>query len=178
MKKVLLHICCGVCAYSSIERLKEENFYVEALFFNPNIQPYSEYLKRKETAKKVVRITNIELIEGKYTVFDWFRLCKAYSQEQEGGRRCFLCYELRLKQTFDLCCQRNFDYFTTTLTISPHKKSSVIMEIGKNIGKDKFLPLDFKKNNGFKRTMEAAKRFNLYRQNYCGCIYSRKKKLV
>lgn len=172
MPKCLLHICCGICALASIERIREEGFSVKGLFFNPNIHPYSEYIRRKETAQNVANITDIKIIERKYSVFEWFNLCKEYSHEQEGGTRCKLCYESRLQETFKICLKERFDYFTTTLTISPHKTSSVIFEIGKRLGGDKFLCLDFKKKEGFKKSVAKAKENNLYRQNYCGCVYS------
>ncbi len=172
-KKILLHVCCGVCACVSMARLKQEGFSIEALFFNPNIHPYSEYLKRREASRKSAARQGIRLSEGKYKIFDWFKVCKPCRQDKEGGRRCSLCYEFRLKESFRVCREKQCDYFTTTLTISPHKASSVILEIGSRIGKDKFLPLDFKKGDGFKESMAAAKSLNLYRQNYCGCVYSK-----
>ncbi|UCG35015.1 MAG: epoxyqueuosine reductase QueH [Candidatus Omnitrophota bacterium] len=175
MKKVLLHICCGVCAFASIGRLKKEGFYVEGFFFNPNIHPAGEYIKRKKVAVEVSRLCNTKIIMGEYRADDWFKECRALSDECEGARRCLVCYRLRLKRTFDTCVDKEFDYFTTTLTISPHKNSEQILEIGKRLGKDKFLSLDFKKEDGFKNTMELAKKHNFYRQNYCGCVYSTKK---
>ncbi len=174
MKKVLLHICCGVCAFASIEKLKKEGFLVEALFFNPNIQPEDEYQRRIRAARVVARTTGINLIEAQYCVDDWLDICKTYSHQKEGGRRCSLCYEFRLRKTFEVSCAQGIDYFTTTLTISPHKNSPAIAAIGKQVGNDKFLPFDFKKEGGFLKTIEAAKKLNLHRQNYCGCIYSQK----
>lgn len=173
MKKVLLHVCCGVCAFASIEKLKKEGFLVEALFFNPNIQPEDEYQRRIEAARAVAGITGINLIEAQYSVNDWLNICKAYSHEKEGGGRCSLCYEFRLRKTFEVSCIQGANYFTTTLTISPHKESLAIFEIGKRISKDKFLPIDFKKCDGFKKSIEAAEKANLYRQNYCGCLYGK-----
>jgi len=174
MKKILLHICCGVCALSSIDRLKEEGYSVEGLFYNPNIQPHSEYFKRKQTAIAAAQAKNIRITEGEYNNSDWLKICGLYAEEKEGGRRCLLCYEMRLKETFSFFVKNNFDYFTTTLTISPHKNSQIIIDLGKKIGGDKFLCLDFKKKEGFKRTIEEAKNLDLYRQNYCGCGYSKK----
>jgi len=172
MKKVLLHICCGVCALHSIDRLKQEGYLVEGLFFNPNIFPYSEYLKRKTAAWAVAEAKGIEITEGRPAFPQWLKICESYPDEKEGGRRCYLCYEMRLKEAFDACLKKGYDYFTTTLTISPHKDSLVIMELGRQIGKDKFLSLDFKKKEGFKKAVEEAKKLRLYRQNYCGCAYS------
>jgi predicted adenine nucleotide alpha hydrolase (AANH) superfamily ATPase len=172
VKKVLLHICCGVCAFHAIEKLKEKGFYVEGFFFNPNIYPESEYLKRKEATEKVGELASIKIRERKYEPKIWFDVCGSYKDEKEGLNRCLLCYRLRMKETLNTVQVLGFDYFSTTLTISPHKNSKAIIELGREMGKDKFLAIDFKKSNGFKKTMDLAKRHNLYRQNYCGCVYS------
>ncbi len=171
MKKVLLHVCCGVCALSCIKRLKEEGFEVDTFFFNPNIHPEKEYLKRRHTAKIVSDTLDVKMAEGGYDIESWSAICGKYKDEKEGGKRCSACIKYRLKETFALASSK-YDYFAASLTISPHKLSSAIIEIGKSIAQDKFLPLDFKKKDGFKKSMEAAKELNLYRQNYCGCIYS------
>ncbi|MDP2923238.1 MAG: epoxyqueuosine reductase QueH [Candidatus Omnitrophota bacterium] len=172
MKKVLLHICCGICALYCIERLKKNGFYVEGFFFNPNIHPESEYVKRKQMIAALRQISSIKILEGKYEPDEWHKICGAYQEEKEGGKRCLLCYQMRLVETFNVAKNLNFDYFSTTLTISPHKSSKAIIELGKKIGADTFLDNDFKKSNGFTQTMELAKRYNFYHQNYCGCIYS------
>ena len=172
MKKVLLHICCGVCALWCIERLRQEGLTVGGLFFNPNIHPHDEYLKRKKAAEKVAEETGISLEESSYLLSEWFKRHKAYAEEKEGGLRCSLCYRMRLEQTKLTAEEKSYDYFTTTLTVSPHKKTAVIFEIGKEVGGDNFLALDFKKNDGFKKTLDRAKTMGLYRQNYCGCVYS------
>jgi len=171
-KKVLLHICCGVCAFYSIDYLKEKGFEVVGYFFNPNIYPEEEYNKRKDVLYTVADLTSIKIIEGDYANKEWEELCKAYKDEPEGGKRCELCYKIRLEETAKKSKDLNFDYFTTTLTISPHKKSKVIFDIATLIDKNRFLFIDFKKNDGFKKTIELAKKYNLYRQNYCGCRYS------
>ncbi|UCD15269.1 MAG: epoxyqueuosine reductase QueH [Candidatus Omnitrophota bacterium] len=175
MKKVLLHICCGVCALASLKRLKKEGFYVEGFFYNPNIQPFTEYLKRKETALAVHNLNKINMIEGAYNLKQWLDICRKYKDEKEGGLRCRRCYELRLKETAKVCKEKEFDYFTTTLSISPYKRSEAIIEIGEILGKKKFLAVDFKKQEGFKETISLAKKHQFYRQNYCGCIYSKSK---
>jgi hypothetical protein len=171
MKKVLLHICCGVCALSSILRLRDSGFAVTGFFYNPNIHPEQEYFKRKQA---LAQIGSLEIIEGNYDWENWFKLCQGYNNEPEGGRRCLICYELRLRKTWELCANASFDFFTTTLTISPHKDSSAIINIGKQIGGDKFLAIDFKQDQGFQQTMALAKQNNLYRQKYCGCEYSKR----
>ena len=174
MKKVLLHICCGVCALSAIEKLKKDGYLVEGLFFNPNIYPEAEYILRRKTAQKAASIGQIKMKEAKYDLPLWFNVCGQYRHEPEGGARCNLCYELRLKKTFQAAKREGFDLFTTTLTISPHKNSKAISEVGKKIDPDVFLEVDFKKDGGFAQTMELAKKHDLYRQKYCGCIYSKK----
>ncbi|MBU1113144.1 MAG: epoxyqueuosine reductase QueH [Candidatus Omnitrophica bacterium] len=174
MKKVLLHICCGICAVYCIEKLRQESFQVGGLFFNPNIHPYPEYSKRKQAVEKVAETSGIMLEPSSYPIFDWLKIHQAYAAEKEGGLRCSSCYRMRLEQARLVAAEKDYDYFTTTLTVSPHKNSELIFEIGKDIGGDKFLALDFKKNDGFKKTLQAAKTLELYRQDYCGCIYSRK----
>jgi predicted adenine nucleotide alpha hydrolase (AANH) superfamily ATPase len=172
MRTVLLHICCGICALESINKLKQQNYEVIGFFYNPNIYPEIEYLKRKQVVEKVAEIYKIKVIYGEYEPQIWEDICGMYKDEPEGGKRCILCYEFRLKKTFDLLLKENYDLFTSTLTISPHKKSSIIFEIGEKIGGEKFLKIDFKKQDGFKKTIDLAKQFSLYRQNYCGCKFS------
>lgn len=178
MKTVLLHICCGVCALGAIERLKEQEDEVYGLFFNPNISPDEEYEKRKIAVKAAGEIAAVKIIEGRRDSEAWSAVCQKYRHEKEGQARCILCYELRLKETFRICVENNFDWFTTTLTISPHKNSKTIISLGRELGGDKFLAVDFKKKDGFKRTIELAKKHNLYRQNYCGCLFSRQLSVV
>lgn len=169
-----MHVCCGVCAWASIERLREEGFEVEALFFNPNIHPFSEYKKRLEACREVTGALKVVLLEGEYLLDDWIKECRQYSKEPEGGRRCQICFYIRLKETLRICRERNCHYFTTTLTISPHKKSKDIFSIGRGLGEKRFLEIDFKKKEGFKKSLSKAKELGLYRQNYCGCVYSKK----
>jgi len=171
-RKVLLHTCCGVCAYACIERIKDEGLIPIVFFFNPNIQPQIEYQKRKDAASIVAKALDVKMIEGEYRPSNWYTALQPYSQEPEGGWRCLLCYRLRLVESFKKLVNEGCDYFTTTLSVSPHKNSAAIIEIGKDISSNKFLPFDFKKRDGFKKSIDAAKRFNLYRQNYCGCTYS------
>ncbi|MFA5337682.1 MAG: epoxyqueuosine reductase QueH [Candidatus Omnitrophota bacterium] len=172
MKKVLLHICCGVCAFACINYLKEKGFYVEGFFYNPNIAPHEEYLKRRDAANMVCGITSIKPNEGKYNPSDWDNTCSIYRDDKEGGKRCNLCYEFRLAETFRVAVDSGFDSFATTLSISPHKKSKIINDIGLAIAPAHFMAIDFKKKDGFKKTIDLAKTYNIYRQNYCGCMYS------
>ncbi len=171
-KKILLHICCGICAADSIKRLKKEGYSVSGYFYNPNIYPYQEYLRRGKEAKKIAKFYKIKLIESDYDSDKWQKKCAKFSNEKEGGMRCNLCFALRLQKTCQEAIFKKIDYFTTTLTISPHKNSQKIFKIGEKVGGDKFLKIDFKKKDGFKKAIEISKKLNLYRQNYCGCIYS------
>jgi predicted adenine nucleotide alpha hydrolase (AANH) superfamily ATPase len=155
-----------------IGRLKEEGFCVAGFYFNPNIHPEEEYQKRKNIVEQLKEICKVEINEGKYKSAEWFVNCKAYSAEPQGGRRCLLCYRMRLAETLELAKKLNFDYITTTLTISPHKNSKEIIALGKELAGDIFLNIDFKKQDGFKKTIELAKKYNFYRQTYCGCVYS------
>ena len=170
--RVLLHMCCGICALASIDWLKSNGYKVTGFFYNPNIHPEKEYQQRLQVAKEVAKITKVEIIEGDYQPDLWANAGDGLSNEPEGKKRCKLCYELRLKETFRVCKENGFEYFTTTLTVSPHKKSNIINEIGSKVAKDMYLACDFKKKDGFKKTIELANKHNLYRQNYCGCIYS------
>lgn len=170
---VLLHICCGVCAFHSIKYLQEQGYGVEGFFYNPNVHPASEYQKRKDAACEVCQLIGVPLHEAAYDVERWNDACAAYNDEPEGGRRCRLCYEMRLRATSDYADEKQFDYFTTTLSISPHKDSSVISDIGRHIGAARFLDINFKKNNGFVKTIEYTKAHGIYRQRYCGCLWSK-----
>ncbi len=174
--KVLLHICCAVCATASIERLREEGNSVSGYFYNPNIHPQSEYLNRLKETKNLASKIGLSLIVGEYRVEDWFGPAKGLEDEPEGGRRCAVCFRLRLSQTCRLARQNGFDGFTTTLTVSPHKNSKTINNIGREIGGPFFLERDFKKREGFKKATTLSKKYGLYHQNYCGCIFSQNKK--
>lgn len=171
-KKILLHICCGICASSVIERLKNEGWNVEGFFYNPNIHPEEEYKKRLESIKLLLTKIGVTLIEGNYDKEDWFKRIEGLEKEKEGGKRCRICFEMRLRETLKEAKRRNIQYFTTTLTVSPHKNSLTINNIGQTIDKDSFIAIDFKKKDGFKRAMDLSKEYNLYHQNYCGCIFS------
>ncbi|MCX7956926.1 MAG: epoxyqueuosine reductase QueH [Endomicrobia bacterium] len=172
--KVLLHICCGICACHCIKYLKENNFEVTGYFYNPNIYPLEEYQKRKYVVEQIQDIFSIQIIYDEYENDLWMSLCQEYKNETEGSIRCKTCYRLRLQKTYQKLRELSFDFFTTTLTISPHKNSAIIFETAKEINNQKFLKIDFKQQNGFKKTLELSKSFNLYRQNYCGCVFSSK----
>jgi predicted adenine nucleotide alpha hydrolase (AANH) superfamily ATPase len=161
-----------VCAGSTIERLINEGNQVTGFFFNPNIHPYKEYCRRRTAVDHIKETLAIPIIEGTYDPKLWFTLTKDYATSCEGGARCQICIELRLQETYRFFAQGGFDYFTTTLSVSPHKQSKVIFEIGKRLGGEHFLSRDFKKQEGFKQAIDFSKQHSLYRQDYCGCIYS------
>jgi predicted adenine nucleotide alpha hydrolase (AANH) superfamily ATPase len=145
---------------------------VEGFYFNPNIHPFQEYDKRRAMLDNLKQIFDIKITQGPYAAQEWFSRCEKYSDEPEGGKRCLACYRLRLEETFRMTEELGFDLFSSTLTISPHKDSRIILELGVKVGKNKFLAIDFKKNNGFTKTCQLAKNYSFYRQNYCGCVYS------
>ena len=174
--KLLLHSCCGPCSTAVIERLKDY-FDITVLYYNPNIEPFEEYLKRKEEQLKVLKEYNIKFMDIDYLNEEYRNKVVGYEKEPENGARCHICYRLRLEKTAKLAKENNFDYFATTLTVSPYKNSQVLNAIGKDIEeliKVKFLYSDFKKKEGYKLSIELSKKYNLYRQNYCGCKYSKK----
>ncbi len=170
--KIVLHICCGVCAAGAAETLAGEGHHVIGFFYNPNIYPEEEYQKRLDVARKVANELNFPLEAGPYAPEEWLVLTDSLKDEPEGGSRCPVCYRMRMQKTFDFMLSNGSDAFTTTLTISPHKSARIINQIGQEIGGDKFLVRDFKKKDGFKRVVQLAKKWELYRQDYCGCIYS------
>jgi len=171
-KVILLHICCGVCASGVIKRLKEEDFQVTGFFYNPNIYPVAEYKRRLEVAQQVSQILDFDLIEGRYDQDNWFKLTKNLKDEPEGGKRCAVCFRMRLEETEKKSKELNIPYFTTTLSVSPHKDVFLINKIGKELDEEAFLERDFKKREGFKLAIDFSKRYQLYRQHYCGCRYS------
>ena len=172
--KIVLHICCGVCAAGVVERLNSEGHQIVGLFYNPNIHPEEEYKRRLEVTYKVARELNFPMEVAPYTPQEWFREASSLKDEPEGGRRCELCFRIRLEKTCLYMIDCGGDAFTTTLTISPHKSAQVINRVGQEVGGGRFMARDFKKREGFKRAINLAKQWDLYRQNYCGCIYSLK----
>ena len=174
--KLLLHICCAPDATHSFLVLKER-YKVSGYFYNPNIHPEREYRKRLEETKKLSGKYGFKLYEGRYDTKNWFKKIKGLEEKPEGGKRCEICYRIRLEQTARFAKKEGFDGFTTTLTISPHKPTGLISEMGKEIGQKygvTFLKEDFKKKGGFKKSVELSKDIGLYRQVYCGCECSRR----
>ena len=178
---LLLHACCAPCSSAVLERIGNI-FEITIFYYNPNITEKEEYQKRIEEIKKLISYLHpkypIKLIEGNHEPDKYLSTIKGLEEEPERGKRCYKCYELRLEETAKIAEKLNIPYFCTTLTLSPHKNSNWINEIGMNLN-EKYQPTyiysDFKKKDGYKRSIELSKEFNLYRQDYCGCIYSKKK---
>lgn len=174
-KKILLHICCAVCAAYPVQKLREDGYVVTGYFYNPNIHSKSEYEHRLDNAKRVSKALNFELIEGNYDHEGWLSKIKGFESEREGGLRCNICFEMRLKETFNKTQELEIPCFTSTLTVSPHKNAKIINKIGENLCVKYFLSYDFKKQDGFKKSRDFAKQNDIYCQNYCGCEFSAKK---
>ncbi|MFC2047974.1 epoxyqueuosine reductase QueH [Chloroflexota bacterium] len=170
--KIILHICCGVCAAGVVERLNQEGHEVLGFFYNPNIHPREEYERRLEVAYKVSKELKFHLVAGPYKPEEWLEATNSLGKEPEGGRRCEVCFRIRLEKTCLYLQDYGGDAFTTTLTVSPSKSTKMVNLIGKEVDGERFLSRDFKKKAGFQHTIELAKKWSLDRQNYCGCIYS------
>jgi predicted adenine nucleotide alpha hydrolase (AANH) superfamily ATPase len=170
--KVALHICCAVCAAGAAERLIQEGHQVYGLFYNPNIYPEEEYRKRLESAQKVAFELKFPLQEGPYELEQWNKAVVGLENEPEEGRRCPVCFEMRIKRVYFFMQEAGLDAFATTLTMGSNKSATLMEQIGRKIGGEKFLSRDFKKKDGFKRAGELAREWDLYRQHYCGCRYS------
>ena len=171
---ILLHVCCGTCALYPYFKLKKD-FDITFFYYNPNIYPKKEYIRRLDDVRTISKKYLIPLITGRYEIRKWFRLTKGLKDEPEGGKRCDLCFRIRLNKTAELAKKLGTGLFGTTLTVSPHKNHHIINSIGSEVAASlgiDFYQSNFKKNDGFKKTMEMSKKLQLYRQNYCGCIYS------
>lgn len=175
---VLLQCCCGPCSSAVLERLCR-SFKVTAYFYNPNIHPKAEYEKRLENERLLLEnmhfADDVSLYECEYDGARFYEAVRGLENEPEGGARCAKCFELRLKKTAETAKKLGCDYFCTTLTVSPHKNADVINKIGNRVGEEagvKFLPSDFKKKEGYKRSIELSRQAGLYRQTYCGCEFS------
>lgn len=176
---LIIHSCCAPCSSYVLEYLSQY-FKITVLYYNPNIFPREEYEYRISEQERLIKTMNfvndVKLIGSEYTPKDFFNAVKGFEKEPEGGRRCELCFEVRLRYTAALAKKMNFDYFTTTLSISPLKNAQVLNELGIYIGQEygvEYLQSDFKKRNGYKRSVELSKEYGLYRQDYCGCVYSK-----
>ncbi len=177
---LLLHGCCAPCSSYCLEYLSRF-FSITLCFYNPNIYPESEYNHRAAEVMRLVSemdfVHPVRVVVESFEPGEFYDAVKGYEKEKEGGERCFLCYELRLRRAAQRAKEGGYDYFTTTLSISPLKNASKLNEIGERIAAEygvSHLPSDFKKKEGYKRSIELSRKHNLYRQNYCGCVFSRK----
>ena len=184
-KRLFLHSCCAPCSSYVLEYLR--NFFrITVFYYNPNISFAEEYKKRVAEQKRLIEAYNcqndgypIAVVEGDYEPEKFYDLAKGLEECPEGGERCFLCYEMRLRKTAELARAGAYDYFATTLTISPLKNAKKLNEIGEQLAKEygiSWLVSDFKKKNGYKRSIELSAQYDLYRQDYCGCIYSKQER--
>jgi len=172
--KMLLHVCCANCLLHPYDTLKAD-YDITLYFYNPNIFPRQEYKKRLSEVKRISALLGIPMIAGRYESLYWYNIARSLEDEPEGGKRCDRCFCIRLYKTAICCKKENFDIFASTLSVSPHKNAEKINDAGNSIAEKLdvlYLPSNFKKNEGFKKTMKSARRLNIYRQNYCGCIYS------
>ena len=181
--RLLLHTCCAPCSSYCLEYLSDF-FDITVYYYNPNITEKNEYDMRVSEQKRLIEQLNakideshkIHFIQGDYNPNVFFEKVKGYENCPEGGERCELCFRLRLEKSLEIAIEREIEYYTTSLTISPLKNAQLINQIGMELADGKttcFLNSDFKKNNGYKRSIELSKEYDLYRQDYCGCIYSK-----
>lgn len=182
IKNILLHSCCGPCSSACIERLSPD-FSITVFYYNPCINDRDEYEKRKANQKLLIESMNKEqgldvgFVEGDYDPEEYLRLVKGLEDEPEGGARCEVCFRERLMASAKYAKEHGFDAFTTTLTVSPHKNFKLISSIGEEAGRKygiEYMPYDFKKKDGFRRSVELSKEYGLYRQDFCGCDFSRR----
>lgn len=178
---LLLHSCCAPCSSYVIEYLSDY-FKITVFYYNPNISPESEYIYRSEEQKRLINSMEtrykVNFLEGQYISQEFYNACKGLEKAPEGGKRCIRCFDLRLRKTAQEAKKGKYDYFTTTLTISPLKNAQIINTIGQDISSTygvKYLFSDFKKKEGYKRSIVLSEEYNLYRQNYCGCVFSKQK---
>lgn len=179
---LFLHSCCAPCSSYVLEYLSQ---YMEitVFYYNPNISPKEEYQTRVQEQKRLVgtmeTICPIHFVEGNYNPEYFYTAVKGHEEDKEGQERCFICYKLRLEEAARMAKEGGYDYFTTTLSISPLKNAAKLNEIGGQLAKEYHIPYlysDFKKKNGYKRSIELSEKYGLYRQNYCGCVYSRRER--
>ncbi len=181
-KKLLIHSCCAPCSSYVLEYLSKY-FEITIFYYNPNIYPEEEYNRRVEEQQRLIleipKGYPVSFLQGAYEPKDFYDYVKGYEKESEGGQRCFLCYRMRLEEAAEMAKEGGYDYFTTTLTISPHKNAEKLNEIGLELASKygvSYLPSDFKKKNGYRRSIELSREYDLYRQEYCGCIFSRRER--
>jgi len=174
--KLLLHICCAPCSTHVVEVLKED-YDLTGFFYNPNIHPESEYRLREEEMRKYARRIGLEVACEEYDDDRWFEMVRGLENAPEGGERCFLCYRMRLEKAAQYAKEHCYRFFTTTLSVSPHKNATKINEIGSEVAERyglQFHAADFKKKGGFERSVRMSREAGMYRQAYCGCIFSQR----
>lgn len=177
---LLMHSCCAPCSSYCISYLAQY-MKITIYYYNPNITEETEYKKRVEEQKRLIRSLPVkypvDFVEGPYEPQEFYKIAKGYETCKEGGERCFACYRLRLRQSVQYASSHGYDYITTTLSVSPHKNAQKLNEIGmklaEEIGGTTYLCSDFKKKGGYQKSVELSKEYDLYRQSYCGCVYSK-----
>lgn len=176
---ILLHTCCAPCSSLVIKRLSDY-FKITVFYYNPNISPKEEYLKRKNEQKRFIKefttLHPVSILDCDYEGEEFFKVSHGFEEEKEGGARCEKCFLLRLRKTAFVACKNHFDYFGTSLTVSPYKNATLLNEIGRLLEQEyhvSFLYSDFKKENGYLNSIQLSKQYHLYRQDYCGCIFSK-----
>lgn len=180
--RLLMHSCCAPCSSYCLSYLAEY-FSITVLYYNPNISPEDEYYKRVKEQVRLIKslpVKNaISFVEGEYEPLKFFQMAEGMEDMPEGGARCFKCYEMRQRRAAEYALAHGFDYFTTTLSVSPHKNAQVLNETGLRLGKEygvKYLVSDFKKKGGYQKSIQYSREYNLYRQDYCGCIFSKRER--
>ncbi len=178
--KLLIHSCCAPCSSYVLEYLSNY-FAITIYYYNPNIYPEEEYLRRVKEQEQLIESMEFKnpvmFMKGDYDTNKYYELIKGHEGDKEGNERCFLCYRLRLEEAARVAKEGGYEFFTTTLTISPHKDAVKLNEIGEELATSYgvlFLPSDFKKRNGYKRSIELSDKYGLYRQDYCGCVFSKR----
>lgn len=169
-KKILLHCCCGPCSTTCVERLIDEGYELILWFSNDNIYPKEEYNKRFLELYKVADFYNLQVLKDEYDHHNWLGKVKSFEDEKEGGNRCSICFEYNLSRAYEKAKELNIPYFTTTLTVSRYKNSNRIFSIGEPF--EGFLDINFKKQDGYAKSIKYSKELGLYRQKYCGCEFS------
>ena len=171
--RLLLHTCCAPCASHCIGVLRELGHNVTLFFSNANISPYEEFLKRLEAVKMLAKHAAVPLIIDECEHNDWLvKAAKGFEQEKEKGARCERCFRYSFEQTHAAMLKNGFDAFTSSLSVSPHKHTPTLFTVGRSIDPDRFFAINFKKNDGFKHSLQLAEELGLYRQNFCGCEFS------
>lgn len=180
-KRLLLHSCCGPCSTAVLERLSTD-YQITLFYYNPNITDFEEYNRRKETQLQAIRAfqdqgespgSSVAFLEGPYETDRFYQVSAGLEREPEGGKRCEACFRLRLGKTAEMADRLGFNFFTTTLSVSPHKDAKLLNQIGKDLNTDQYLEADFKKKAGYQRSIQMSKEYGLYRQSYCGCCFAK-----